>query len=551
LALSPGTRLGVYEVTAQIGAGGMGEVYRARDTTLSRDVAIKVLPDLFASDADRLARFTREAQTLASLNHPHIAHIYGLDRQEGREETALTATAFIVMELVEGEDLSQRIAHGPIPLDDALAIARQICEALEAAHEQSIIHRDLKPANIKITPDGVVKILDFGLAKLTDPAHAAASDRSASPTITSPATMTGVGVILGTAAYMSPEQAKGRPADKRSDIWAFGCVLFEMLTGTRPFDGEDISDVMVAVLSKEPEWTALPPHVPGSIRALIRRCLEKDRRKRIADIAAAIFALDEPANFGGSAMVLPRRPLWRRMVMPVAAGLVTSTVVGAGVWVATRPAERVPPRVSRLLLAQSGAAALTIGGGNDRDLAITPDGSRVVYVGNNGTQLLVRALDALEPVAMFTGGPRGLFVSPNGQWIGFLDGGVGLKKVAVTGGPAVTLATLDAPSRGATWGPEDTIIVATASGTTGLQQVGASGGSTTVLTRPDRALGEADHLWPEFLPGGRAVLFTITALTRVASMPHRWLSSTCRPGRARSSCAAALTRTTCRADLTR
>jgi serine/threonine-protein kinase len=275
---------------------------------------------------------------------------------------------------------------------------------------------------------------------------------------------------------------------------------------------------MVAVLSKEPDWSALPTPVPGSIRALIRRCLEKDRRKRVADIAAALFALDEPASLGppagaASATVLPHRPLWRRMVMPVAAALVTSTVVGAGVWVVTRPAERALPRVSRLSLAPSGAAALTIGGSSDRDLAITPDGSRVVYVGNNGTQLLVRALDALEPVVVFTGGPRGLFVSPDGQWIGFPDGVAVLKKVAVTGGPAVTLATLDAPSRGATWGPEDTIIFATANGTTGLQQVGVAGGSTTVLTRPDRTLGEADHLWPEFLPGGRAVLFTITALT--------------------------------------
>jgi serine/threonine protein kinase len=310
MGLTTGTRLGPYEILSALGAGGMGEVYRARDTKLNRDVALKVIPDTFALDPDRISRFTREAQVLASLNHPHIAAIYGFE-DSGQIHA-------LVLELVEGETIADRIARGPIPLEEALPIARQICEALEAAHEQGIIHRDLKPANIKITPDGVVKVLDFGLAKLTDPAHAPASDLSLSPTITTPA-MTQAGMILGTAAYMSPEQAKGRPADKRSDLWAFGCVLFEMLTGTRPFDGEDVTDVMVAVLSKEPDWNALPARVPGSIRALIRRCLEKDRRKRVADIAAALFALDEPASLappagrgirhgdGAPAAVAPRR----------------------------------------------------------------------------------------------------------------------------------------------------------------------------------------------------------------------------------------------------
>jgi len=483
----------------------MGEVYRARDSKLGRDVALKVIPDTFALDPDRLARFKREAQVLASLNHPNIAAIYGFE--DSGETHAL------VLELVEGETLADRIAHGAIPLDEALPIARQICEALEAAHDQGIIHRDLKPANIKITPDGVVKVLDFGLAKLNDPNGPNVPNAlSMSPTITSPAMMTGVGMILGTAAYMAPEQAKGRPADKRSDIWAFGCVLFEMLARTRPFDGEDITDVMVAVLSKEPDWNALPARVPASIRALLRRCLEKDRRKRIGDIAAARFALDEHTSLGGSPTVLPRRPLWRRVVTPVAAALVTSAVVGTGVWIAMRPADPVPPRVSRLTITPASAAALTING-IDRDLAITPDGSRVVYVGNRGTQLFVRALDALVPTAVFTGAPRGPFVSPDGQWIGFVDGIAALKKVAVTGGPAVTLATLDASPRGATWAPDDTIIVATYNATTGLLRVAAAGGPPAVLTRPDRAQGEGDHLWPEMLPGGRAVLFTITAVT--------------------------------------
>ena len=293
MSLATGTKLGPYEILAPLGAGGMGEVYRARDTKLNRDVALKILPDAFASDPDRLARFTREAQTLASLNHPNIAHIYGLEESPsaGSGQAGIRA---LVMELVEGEDLSQRIARGAIPLDEALPIARQICEALEAAHEHGIIHRDLKPANIKVTPDGVVKVLDFGLAKLAHPdAMAGHADVTASPTIASPAMMTGVGVILGTAAYMSPEQAKGRPADKRSDVWAFGCVLYEMLTGKRPFDGEDVADVMVAVLSKEPDWTALPAGVPGSIRALIRRCLEKDRKRRLDSAAAARLEIDD------------------------------------------------------------------------------------------------------------------------------------------------------------------------------------------------------------------------------------------------------------------
>lgn len=501
MALAPGRHLGPYEIAALIGVGGMGEVYRARDTKLNRNVALKVMPGASALDPNRVSRFTREAQVLASLNHPHIAAIYGFEDSGD--------THALVLELVEGETLADRIARGPIPIDEALPIARQIGEALEAAHELSIIHRDLKPSNIKITRDGVVKILDFGLAKLMDPAHAPASDVSLSPTITSPA-VTQAGMILGTPAYMSPEQAQGRPADKRSDLWAFGCVLFEMLTGTRPFHAEDVTDVLVAVLSKEPEWIALPVRVPEPIRALIRRCLEKDRRKRIADIAAALFALDESANLDESATE-QARPLSRRIVIPVAAALVTSTVVGAGVWIATRPGY-VPPSVSRLSIASSRTAALTING-SDRDIAITPDGSRVVYIGNRGTQLFVRALDAIEPVAVFTGSPREPFVSPDSQWIGFVDNGDVLKKVALTGGPAVTLATLDSTApRGATWGPEDTIIVATANGTTGLQQV-AAGASTRVLTRPDRAQGEADHLWPERLPGGRAVLFTITAVT--------------------------------------
>ena len=518
MALIPGARLGPYEIVSALGAGGMGEVYRARDTRLDRDVAIKVLPEAFAADAERVARFQREAKTLASLNHPNIGQIYGL-------EPAGDVHA-LVMELVAGEDLSQRIARGAISLDEALPIGRQIAEALEAAHEQGIIHRDLKPANIKVTRDGVVKVLDFGLAKLAHPeAPTGHADVTASPTITSPAMMTGVGVILGTAAYMAPEQAKGRAADHRSDIWAFGCVLYEMLTGTRPFDGEDMTEVLGAVVRLEPNWEALSSEVPPPVRTLLQRCLVKDRRKRVADISTALFVLDNTPSLAaivGTSSIAPmhrRAPGWR-VVAPVAAALVTLLLVGAGLWFATRAPEAMPPRLSRLQITPSGTAALTINGA-DRDLAITPDGSRLIYVGNrrarggaqtqSGTQLFVRALDTLEPVAVFTGAPRGPFVSPDGQWIGLIDGGV-LKKVPITGGPAIPLATTDAPTPlGATWGPDDTIIFATTNGATGLQQVAAAGGPTTVLTRPDHAHGEADHIWPERLPGRRAMLFTITA----------------------------------------
>ncbi|HEV7558151.1 MAG TPA: protein kinase, partial [Kofleriaceae bacterium] len=497
----------------------MGEVYRARATMLGRDVALKILPEAFALDEERVARFTREAQILASLNHPSIAAIHDFQRFKceahvlaSRDQSIIaTIPGFIVvsnvfalvLELVEGETLADRIGHGPLPLDEALPIARQIADALEAAHERGIIHRDLKPANIKVTPDGVVKVLDFGLAKLTDPStetSAGPAALSMSPTITSPAMMTGVGMILGTAAYMAPEQVKGRSADKRGDVWAFGCVLFEMLTGTRAFAGDDVAEVLSRVLQREPEWEALPPDVPQSIRTLLHGCLVKDRRKRIGDIATALFVLDHQTGLTAAGTVaagpLPRKPLWRRVAEPTAGALMLAALGGAAVWLATRPAEPVPPRVSRLQVALAGAAALTIRGA-DRDLAITPDGSRVVYVGNNGTQLFVRALDALEPVVVFTGLPRGPFVSPDGQWIGFVDGVSALKKVAVTGGPAVTLATLDGNTpRGATWAPDDMIIVATSNATTGLLRVAAAGGPAAVLTRPDRAQGEADHLWP-------------------------------------------------------
>ena len=466
MALSAGRRLGSYEITSALGAGGMGEVYRARDTKLNRAVALKILPEAFTRDPDRLARFTREAQVLASLNHPHIGAIYGFEDS--------SETHALVLELVEGDTLADRIARGAIPLDEALPIARQIGEALAAAHEQGIIHRDLKPANVKITPDGTVKVLDFGLAKLASAGTtASASDAAAlSPTITSPAMMTGVGVLLGTAAYMSPEQAKGREADKRSDVWAFGCVLYEMLTGRRAFDGEDMTEVLGAVVRLEPRWEALSSDVPPPVRTLLQRCLVKDRRNRIADIAVALYVLDHQTDttptHAASAAPLPHRPSWRRIAALTAGALMAGVLGGAMVWFAARPAT---PIVTRTAITTSGPAALTRHGA-DRDLAITPDGSRVVYRGNN--RLLVRALNQLEPTVLSGLGPapRGVFTSPDGQWVGFVDGTT-LRKVAITGGPPATLCALEGAPRGATWGADGTIIFATVSPATGLQRVSA------------------------------------------------------------------------------
>ncbi len=504
MPLSAGTRVGAYEIVSALGAGGMGEVYRARDTKLDRAVAIKILPEAFAADAERVARFQREARTLASLNHPNIAQIHGFE-----ESNSLRG---LVMELVEGEDLAERIARGALPPGDAVGIAQQVAEALEAAHGQGIIHRDLKPANIRVRPDGTVKVLDFGLAKAVEPSGVGPI-ASQSPTITTPA-MTHTGMILGTAAYMSPEQALGKPVDERADIWAFGCVLYEMLTGQRAFAGQGVSETMARVLEREPDWTQLPATLSPTLRTYIERCLQKDPRQRIQAVGDVRLALEGAFETAGSQTPAPVGAApWRRLALVGAMAMIAGgAIVGALVW-EMRQGEATPPRVSRLQLAPAGAAALSVDW-NDRDLAITPDGSRLVYVGNQGTQIFVRAVDALAPVPVFTGRVGGLFLSPDGHWIGFRDGLGVLKKVAVTGGPAVTLGTIDtAGFIGATWGPEDKIIVATNNVDTGLQQLSAADGRLTVLTRPDRSQGEADHCWPEILPGGKAVLFTITSLT--------------------------------------
>jgi len=510
MPLAAGTRLGPYEIQSALGAGGMGEVYRARDTKLGRDVALKVLPDTFALDPDRLARFTREAQVLASLNHPNIAAIHGFE--DSGETHAL------VLELVEGETLADRIARGAVPVEEALPIARQICEALEAAHEHGIIHRDLKPSNIKVTPDGVVKVLDFGLAKLAESAgsgqQAAGSALSLSPTITSPAMMTGPGVILGTAAYMAPEQTKGRPADKRCDVWAFGCVLFEMLTGKRAFPGDDMSDAFASILAREPDWSALPAAVPPAIRALLRRCLEKDHRKRVADIAAALFAFDEHASLGGSATVLPPRPLWRRALpWAVAAG---ALAVAGGFLVLLAPWRTVPPPAPLRLSAELGAdASLATAAGPQVNIGtsvvLSPDGAMLAFVAqksSTGTpQLYIRRIEQLQATLLTgTEGAASPFFSPDGQAIAFFAQGK-LKKISVTGGAAVTLC--DALNgRGGSWGEDGTIIFTPANVGPGLflWRVSSGGGKPEPLPKPGD--GELTQRWPQVLPGGKAVLYT-------------------------------------------
>ena len=507
MALTPGTRVGPYEVTALIGEGGMGKVWRAHHTALNRDDALKVLPEAFASDPDRLARFRREAQVLASLNHANIAHVYGLEQADGVQA--------LVMELVEGETLADRIARGPIPVDEALPIAKQVAEALQAAHEQGIIHRDLKPANIKVRDDGTVKVLDFGLAKLAEAnSSKLPSALSMSPTITSPALVSGVGVVLGTAAYMSPEQAKGKPADKRSDVWAFACVVYEMLRGKRCFDGEDVADALAFVLTKEPDWGALPPGTPPLIANLLRRCLEKDRRKRAADIAASLFAIDEVERIGtsahGSTASPPRRlPLWRRLAIysapPLFAGL---AIAGGGVWLLMRS---MPAPVIRLTATHPGPEPMTTTGG----LVISPDGRRMLYqaVTRGQRHIYVREFDRLTVTRLGSvENAYSVFLSPDGKWVGFIDqlSGGSLKKIAITGGPVITIGRLP-PAMGASggsWSADGTIVLGSgAPNGGGLWRVNEAGGTPEALTTANPQRGEGRHGSPEILPGGQAILF--------------------------------------------
>ena len=482
----------------------MGEVYRAADTKLKRDVAVKVLPPALASDPDRLARFQREAEVLASLNHPHIAHIYGLEDADGVKA--------LVMELVDGVTLADRIAHGGLTRDEALPIARQIAEALEAAHAQGIIHRDLKPANVKVRPDGTVKVLDFGLAKAMDPAVASSGGDTAlshSPTFTSPA-MTHAGMILGTAAYMSPEQARGKAVDKRADIWAFGCVLFEMLTGRSAFAGEGASETIARVIEREPDWDALPARTPAPIRRLLRRCLQKDGKRRLDSAAAARFDIDEamaPIGENDEGVTRPRAA-WRRAlpwVLTGASAVALALVLFSGS-LRGNVASTAPIRVHVGLGAD--ATLATVDRGSAAILA--PNGQALVFVGQRRTgpaSLFLRRLDQLDATPMpGTEGAHSPFFSPDGQWVAFFADAK-LKKVAVSGGAPVTIC--DTPDgKGGWWAADGSIVFApffAGLDRGGLLRVSSSGGMPTPVT--SLADGEVAHAWPQVLPGSAALLY--------------------------------------------
>ena len=453
MPLAAGTRLGPYEILAPLGAGGMGEVYRARDPKLNRDVALKVLPELLAHDPDRLARFQREAQLLASLNHTNIAHIHGLEESSGIRA--------LVIELVEGPTLADRIDQGLIAVDEALAIARQIAEALEAAHGQGIIHRDLKPANIKVRDDGTAKVLDFGLAKALDPAGASNANVTMSPTISMHATQ--AGIILGTAAYMSPEQARGKAVDKRADIWAFGCVLYEMLTGTRAFAGDDVTDTLAAVLRQDIDWTALPATLPASVLRLLVRCLDRDPHRRLRDIGEARIVLENPAggeiqaDIPGSAPVfVPRRPLWRRGIPFVVVTVAAAAMAATATWYLNAA---TPTAVTRFRLTLEDEQSFT---GSARNMvAMPPDGAQMVYVAN--ARLYLLSLSELDAKAIpGTDGYQAVnqpVFSPDGRSIAFhAVGDHTLKRIGLTGGTAMTIcAAADIPL-GMSWGPDGIVF---------------------------------------------------------------------------------------------
>jgi len=524
MALSPGARFGSFEILSLLGAGGMGEVYRARDPRLNREVALKVLPEALSADPERLARFDREAQTLAALNHSNIGAIHGLEDANGRQA--------LVLELVEGPTLADRIAQGALPLEEALPIARQIADALEAAHEQGIIHRDLKPANIKLRPDGTVKVLDFGLAKAlarTEGSGLSRPDVTASPTLLSPATMTSAGIILGTAAYMAPEQARGKPVDRRADIWAFGCVLYEMLTGRRTFEGEEVTDTLAGILRGDPAWDALPASTPRSIQRLLRRCLQKEPRERLQSIGDARLEIAEAV---ASPADEPPAPVpastASRLLAAGAASLVTALVVGAAAWM-LKPVPAAEDRhVTRSLIGtdvfdqrpprQPGVITGPLARPDRTSIALSPDGRTLVFRGQgynitpdgrNQAALFVRPLDSLtaRPIITTTGGDSPFF-SPDGAWIGYVDNGE-LRRVSVTGGEATATTITPLPNRrqritGASWADEGFIVFATFDG---IWRVPAAGGTPQRIVEAGES--ENARALPHVLPGGQWMLLTV------------------------------------------
>ena len=489
MAVLPGTRIGPYEIGPLLGEGGMGRVFRARDTSLNRSVAIKILPDALAVDPDRLARFRREAEALAALNHPHIAQIYGFE-QSG-------VIPAIAMELVEGPTLADRLQPGPLPLDEAIAIAGQIAEALEAAHERGIVHRDLKPANIKVQDDGAVKVLDFGLATAIEPPGEEPADMANSPTLTARATQ--IGIVLGTAAYMAPEQAKGKRVDKRADVWAFGVVLFEMLSGRRPFDGTDVTEVMARVIDREPDWALLPNRTPRAIERLLRRCLVKDRNRRLRDIGDARLELDEaaaePREVAGAAPVAGRPP-WRR-ALPVAAGMALTALAAWALWPVTRAPqvirfeERLPDGERQ-------------GNTTRQSIAISRDGHSLLF--SSGTALILRRMDDLtgRPIPGVSGSLASPFFSPDGQTVGFFDRDTNqLMRVSIAGGRPAAICSADNPN-GVSWESDETILFAQAEG---IFRVPSSGGTPSLVVKAQA--GEQLQR-PQLLPGGDSVLVTVT-----------------------------------------
>jgi Tol biopolymer transport system component len=488
MPIQPGNHLGPYEILAAIGAGGMGEVYRARDSKLGRDVALKVLPDGFARDAERMARFQREAKFLASLNHPNIASVHGLEDSG--------ATSALVMELVEGPTLADRIKAGPIPIDEALPIAKQIAEGLEYAHERGIVHRDLKPANIKVTPDDAVKILDFGLAKTMEAGAASFGDATTSPTISEIATQSGI--LLGTAAYMSPEQAKGRPVDRRVDIWAFGCVLYEMLTGKRPFRGESVTDTLAALLRADPDWSLLPAATPARVRVLLQRCLQKDPKQRLRDIGDARISLEEvlsgapDASFGAATHPAKKWRMW--LLGGVAGVFIVATAVLAFLYFRQKPSTTQSMRFEIPLPGKTSFA-----GGP----SVSPDGHKVAFIlaGVDGqSRLWVRSLDTLEvrPFEGTEGASGWPFWSPDSGSVAFTVGGQ-LLKVDISGGPPQVLCDSRSVILGGTWLPDRRILFSDGGQ---LMQVADSGGA------PSR-IGPAGAGFPTALPDGRHLIYGI------------------------------------------
>ena len=494
MPLTAGDRYaGHFDVAGPLGAGGMGEVYRARDTRLNRDVALKILPDAFAADPDRLARFQREAELLASLNHPNIAQIHGLEEDGG--------TRALVLELVEGPTLEERIARGPIPLDEALDIAARIADALEAAHGAGVIHRDLKPANVKVRDDGAVKVLDFGLAKALA-AGPASGDAHDSPTMTTAATQ--MGVIVGTAAYMSPEQARGRPVDRRADVWAFGAVVYEMLTGRKAFEGDDVTGILAEVIKSEPAWASLSADVPRAVSGVLRRCLAKNPGERLRDIAdvrlGLLGAFDDPDRPAADAMPAsaPGRGRRRRAAELAVAAVLAAIVAGLGVRSLPAPEPPVPPPVRFTIPASPNVGPI---------LELSPDGRYLAYLeGDESREPRLRvhsfASGDARPLAgtEVVGVPP--FWSPDGRFIAFSDGST-LKRVDVAEGVVESIG--DAPGfLGGSWNEDGVIVFG---GRTGIMQVSAAGGTPAPVTALDEARGDGGHAAPRFLPGGRHFLY--------------------------------------------